>query len=204
MTYLIIVNKEDKNMIKKIRTIHWLVALLVLGLAIGLVVSCGDDDDDDDDDTLTFTVELSWTNAVNMDLQIEEPTGEVVDVLGTGPTVVSIGDNNCGFGTSCDPDACDNLPCDSRERAEVSSATTGTYTILVEHNEAAGDELVNVEIAVPRSQVPVGEAYHMILSCNVPAASVQPIATLVFPNSVITNVSATGAAVCTVPVSDVR
>jgi hypothetical protein len=86
----------------------------------------------------------------------------------------------------------------------VSSATTGTYTILVEHNEAAGDELVSVEITVPRSQVPVGQAFHMILSCNVPANSVQPIATLVFPNSVITNVSATGAAVCTVPVSDVR
>ncbi len=189
-------------MMKKIRTVHWLVVLLVLGLAVGLIVSCGGDDDDDD--TQTLTVELAWTNAVNMDLQIQEPTGETVDALGTGPTAVSIGDNNCGFGTNCDPTACANLACDTREKIEVRSATTGTYTIFVENNDLA-DELVSTYITVPRSQVQTGEAYYMVIVCNVPASSVQPIATVVFPNSVISGeISGTGAATCTVTESTFR
>jgi len=183
-------------MMKKFWKIHWLVIVLILGLTAGFIVSCGGDGDGDDSQTLT--VELAWTNAVNMDLQIQEPTGETVDALGTGPTAVSIGDNNCGFGTNCDPTACADLSCDSRERIEVSSATTGTYTIFVENNELA-DELVSTYITVPRGQVQSGQSYYMVIVCNIPANSIQPVATVVFPNSVISDsIAATGAATCTV------
>jgi hypothetical protein len=190
-------------MMKKMRMKHWLVVLFVLGLAVGIIMSCGGGGGDNNEGQI-LTVELGWTHEVNEDLITQEPTGEIVGpgFSISGATAVSTGDNQCGFGTGCIPASCaPNLSCDTRERIEVTKASPGTYTLYVRNN-AAANELVSMYISVPKSQVQAGQTYYMVISCDIPAGATPPIATVAFPNSAISN--SPGAAICTVSVNEVR
>lgn len=167
-------------MIKKFRKVHWLVALLILGLAIGFIASCGGDDDGGDD-TPELSVELEWGSAVDIDLQVTEPTGQTVWGLTNGPTAISIGDNMCGFGSACDASACTDLSCGSRERIYVDTvAIGGRYTISVDSFSTI-DENVAVFITVPSNWVQSGSAYYLRVDCTIPAGSTPLIAYADFP-----------------------
>jgi hypothetical protein len=179
--------KEANNMMKKFRKIHWLVALLVLGLAIGFIVGCGDDDDDDGDGTPQLSVELEWASAVDIDLEVTEPTGQLVwggpGDNPNGPTATSIGDNTCGFGSECLSANCTDLPCGSRERIYAQNvAIGGRYTISVDSFSTA-DENVALFITVPSDWVEVGNAYYLRVDCVVPAGSNPVLAYADFPAS---------------------
>lgn len=168
---------------KHIKKIHWLVVMLVLGLAAGLIVSCGDDDDDDD--TPELSVELEWVNAVDMDLEVTEPTGQVIwggpGDNPNGPSAISIGDNTCGFGSGCIPANCTDLTCGSRERIYAQTVQVGgRYTISID-NFSVNAENMTLFITVPERWVQTGNAYYLRVECIVPAGSNPRIAYADFP-----------------------
>jgi hypothetical protein len=167
-------------------------------LAFGLVVSCGDDDDDDE---MQLSVELEWANAVDMNLIITEPTGQEVGGNTTnGPTTVSVGDNTCGFGSTCDPGACTgSLTCGNRERIYASNVAIGGRYIISVQSIASSDENVTVFITVPESWVQSGNAYYLRVDCTVPPMDTWVVAYADFPAAGSTTIGAEVAEVgCTV------
>ncbi len=164
----------------KFRKIHWLVTFLVLGIAMGFIASCGGSSSDDDD-TPELSVEAEWASAVDFDLQVTEPTGQTVWGDVNGPTAISLGDNMCGFGSTCDPSACTTLPCSSRERIYADTVQVGgRYTISVD-SFSLNDENVAIFITVPSSWVQEGNAYYMRVDCTIPAGTTPTIAYADFP-----------------------
>ncbi len=182
---------------------HWLIFALALGLVAGLFVGCSDDDDDDDSNKLS--VELEWATNVDVDLLVEEPTGQVAGLGTNGPTLTSSGNNICGFGTFCETSDCLGLTCDTREAAYTTSPTLGgTYTVSVENNGAI-DESVAVFVTVEQSWVDVGFPYYMRLDCTVPTGVEAIIATAEFSASNRASISGDSAAVtCTVTEQSLR
>ena len=90
----------------------WRIGLLLLLVGIG---SC---DNEDNNEPLSYDLEaeLTWDQAVNMDLWIIEPTGKGSGHGDPGVTAFNTGDNLCGFGDACDPAVCTDLPCGTPER----------------------------------------------------------------------------------------
>jgi hypothetical protein len=162
------------------RKMHWLIFALVLGLAVGLFVGC--DDDDDDDDSNELSVELSWPDAVNVDLIVTEPTGENVgpNYSANGPSTTSLGDNLCGFGDACDTTQCTGtLACNAREGVYADTIVPGTYTIRV-NNLAEIAQTARILLTIPQSWAAEGQAYFLQLDCDVPAGAFPIIASAEF------------------------
>jgi len=171
-------------MFKTARNIQWWTKLFVLGLSLGLLVGCGGGSSSDDD-TPELKVELEWGNAVDMDIEVTEPTGQLVwggpGDNPNGPTAVSIGDNQCGFGSGCSAASCDGLGCGERERIYANTvAIGGRYTISVDSFSTAEENVV-VFLTVPESWVQTGNAYYLRIECPIPAGSNPIIAYADFP-----------------------
>ena len=168
-------------MLNKFRKIRWVIVVLILGLAFGFIVSCAGGDEDNDEDMNELSVELAWTNAVDMDLYVIEPTGEWVWLTNNGPTAISLGDNNCGFGASCNSASCLGLSCNTREGVYAKTVATGRYTLGVNSNSLA-DEDVTLFITIPSRWVQTGQAYYLEMSCTIPTGGIPIIAFAEFPS----------------------
>jgi hypothetical protein len=82
-----------------------------------------------------LNVTLTWEEAVNLTLLVLESSGGWASEGHNGLTALSTGDNMCGFGALCLPEACmSELTCNEPENVYVpySEAITGFYTANVE------------------------------------------------------------------------
>jgi hypothetical protein len=151
-------------------------ALLVMVMGGLWLSGCGYEHSDENDYKNKLSVKLEWENAVNLNLKVQEPTGEWIGTGTNGPTMTSIGDNTCGFGPLCNPQSCSDSPCDSYEGVYATSIASGTYTIQIQNNGLAQydpveedfvGEDVELSITIPENLVEKGNAYYMLLSCYI-------------------------------------
>lgn len=140
-----------------------------------LLANCGYEHEDEDY-AQKLSVKLEWEHAVNVDLQVQEPTGEWVGLGQNGPTAVSTGDNLCGFGPQCDPDACAGLTCNTPEAVYANTVSAGKYAIRV-RNDAnpvydptegtfVGEDVALI-IAIPEKWAARGAPYYLEVYCYI-------------------------------------
>lgn len=152
--------------------------LLIAGFL--MLTGCHDDHPTASLSAREFTAELAWRNAGDLDLFVVDPKGDVWNFYKSTSNIVFVGDNQCGFGPTCDPAACGAyLPCDTHESVRVSSAKLGRYTLWVS-SWTASTESIALYVTFPREQVGVGDVYHVTFECLIPANTDQAIADLVF------------------------
>jgi hypothetical protein len=161
--------------IKRTLTLFWTVSGLVL------LNSCQHKNPATPQTNLEqFTAELAWENAVDLDLFIVDPYGQVWDRYESPADILFAGDNQCGFGPQCNQNACGGyLPCGTHEAITVTAPKKGIYTLWV-NSWATLPETITLEVVLPEAAVNVGEAYEFRFECQIPAETEQAIANLQF------------------------
>lgn len=150
------------------------------------VSSCDNDSGSSTEPDALYDLELElvWDTAVNMDLWIIEPTGKGSGHGDPGNTAWNTGNNDCGFGDACSPEACSDLPCNTPERIFIDRGEALTSDTEPFHHYEIGISNWSTVTTTMLLVIRTPDESRTFF-CTVDGPRVSFVATVTFPDGII-------------------